>query len=289
MTHSDRIVGAHLSVAGGYTNAVQRAQEIGANGLQIFSGSPRVWARPAIVPAQLEAFKKASDQANIRALFVHALYLVNLASEKPESVQKSKNVLIHDLKFGAHFDCQGVVIHLGSHQGRGWEAVRDSLADSIQEIIDAAKSPVPFLIENSAGQNGKLCSNLEEIRWLLDKVNRPTLGWCYDTCHGWAAGYKAQERDYGAEGRGSLFAELEKYDLWDSLKCFHVNDSRDGFATGRDRHANIGQGEMAPGEIAAVINHPKLKHVPIMTEVPGLEKEGPDAPNVAAIRALLRD
>lgn len=280
----DRKVGAHLSVAGGYNNAVDAAVEIGADCLQIFSGSPRVWARKEIDPAALNAFKKYADDHDIRPIFVHALYLLNLTSENTELVQKSVKVLIHDLKFGSYFDCAGVVVHLGSHQGRGWETVRDNLALLIRDIIDQSESKVPFLIENSAGQSGKLCSDLSEIRWLLDAVDRPTLGWCFDTCHGWAAGYRMG----GADGMKDLEQELEGLELWGSLRCIHLNDTRDGSGSGRDRHANIGQGNLPPKELQAFLWHQKVRGIPLITEAPGLDGNGPDKFNIDAIRAIIQ-
>lgn len=275
-----RRVGAHLSCAGGYQNGLDAAMDIGANALQIFSGSPRVWARKPIVEQELLEFMAAAKQRDVWPIFVHALYLVNLASDKKESVQKSKDVLIHELKFGKYFDCAGVIVHLGSHQGRGWESVREALAQSIKEIIHAAQSPVPFLIENSASRNGKIGGELSEIKWLLDAVQEPTLGWCYDTCHGWAAGYSV------THGGKPLWETLTDLDLWSALRCLHVNDSRDPFESGRDRHANMLQGSIPREEWTALLNEPRLASVPIITEVPGLDGNGPDAENIAAIRSL---
>lgn len=274
-----RRIGAHLSIAGAYTNAVDRAADIGATCLQIFSGSPRGWARRPLDPTVLANFKKYAFDRDIRPIFVHALYLINLAAENKELVQNSINALVHDLKFGSHFDCPGIIVHLGSHQGRGWEASREQVAVLIQKIIDEADSPVPLLIENAAGQ--KIGSDLSEIRWLLDKVNRKSLGWCYDTCHGWAAGYSAdpQERQVG------LFATLKELDLFATLACLHANDSRDGFGSRRDRHENIGRGKLG-AQLALILNHPQLKALPLITEAPGLDGNGPDAYNVEALRKL---
>lgn len=279
-------IGAHLSVAGGYNNAIDRAVAVGADAVQVFSGSPRVWARPAIVPAQLQAFAEYGKENGMRSIFVHALYLVNLASDSAESVQKSSNALLNDLIFGKYFNCDGVVVHLGSHQGRGWEAVKEQVVVQIQKIIDAAAeqdSQTPFLIENSAGQKGKLCSDLNEVRWLLDRVDRPNLGWCYDTCHGWAAGYSATQP---ADHDHDLFATLDALNLWTGLRCVHMNDSRDPFASGRDRHANIHDGTLTTQEWQALTQHPKFSQVPVITEVPGLDGNGPDAENIRRIRGL---
>jgi deoxyribonuclease IV len=284
-----RRVGAHLSIAGGYEHGIERAIAIGADALQLFSGSPRVWQRPPMDKMAIARLTDASTTHDVRPLFVHALYLVNLASDNTEIVQKSKDVLIYEMQFNSAIGGSGLIVHLGSHQGRGWAASRDQLAVLIGDIIDAAGVDSPFLIENSAGQNGKLCSDLREIRWLIDTIDRPQVGWCYDTCHGWAAGYTALSADNSAYSTvdKDLFATVDKFHLWKNLQCFHVNGSRDPFGAGRDRHANVGDGLLPTTEIAAVINHPQWQHVPIITEAPGWDGNGPDARNINDIRKLL--
>lgn len=272
-----RRFGAHLSTAGGYPNAVTQAQVIGANALQIFSGSPRTWGRPAVDPERGLALKVAAEAAGIQPIIIHSLYLVNLASENPEQVAKSWKALEYDLLMGKYFDCAGIVVHLGSHQGRGWETVRQQVATGLKEFLASVDSNVPFLMENSAGQQGKLCSNFADIRWLLDEVKSPQLGWCFDTCHGWANGYSPTQP---ATPEWELFSNLDKYDLWDSLKCIHFNDSRDGQGSGRDRHENIGAGNIPLADLSAILNHPKLAHLPFITEVPGLDGNGPDKANL---------
>lgn len=299
---NSRSIGAHLSTAGGLTKAVDRAVAIGANALQIFAGSPRGWKRRPINAQELQEFKKYAKENGIRDIFIHALYLTNLASDNKEIVQKSKKALIHDLKLGSFFDCSGVVVHVGSHQGRGWTTSRDQVRVLIKNIIDEANVTVPFLIENSAGQKGKVNSNLEEIRWLLDNVQRPQLGWCYDTCHGWAAGYKASDLEKSIFSDKSikkeqkdltqshnLWVEVEQYDLWDSLRCLHINDSRDALASGRDRHDNVLAGHMDAADIQSVITQPRWKDRPLITEVPGYDGKGPDKKNIDTIKKILNN
>lgn len=281
-----RPIGAHLSTAGGLNKSVDRAVEIGANAVQIFAGSPRSWRRKDIDKKSLQEFQEYGISKGVRDIFVHALYLTNLASNKKEIVQKSKKALMHDIKLSSYFGCKGVVVHVGSHQGRGWEASKQDVAVLIKNVIDEAAVEVPFLIENSAGQKGKLNSELSEIRWLLDEIDRPQLGWCYDTCHGWAAGYRANSPGQLAEGEKDLWSEVEKYDLWDSLQCLHVNDSRDPAASGRDRHDNILAGQMNPDDLKAVITQPRWQKVPIITEAPGFEGQGPDKENIDRLKKI---
>lgn len=276
----DRLVGAHLSVAGGLNKGIDRAVAIGANALQFFAGSPRSWQPKPIVATELQEFQQYAKKQGVREIFIHSLYLINLASQNKELVQKSTNNLIHQLKLAEYFAGGGVVVHLGSHLGRGWESCRQDTALLIKQILAEAGGSVPLLIENSAGQNGKLNSKLSEIRWLIDEVGHPNLGWCYDICHGWAAGYSPTQ---GTD----VLAEIDKLNLWESLRCLHVNDSRDELASGRDRHDNILEGKIPRTDFQQILNHPKLIKVPIITEAPGFDGHGPDKQNIEAIRSLI--
>lgn len=276
MTATPRLIGAHVSAAGGHDKAIERAQAIGANCVQVFSASPRVWARSDL--AKIEVKKMSAKQAELHVgpIFTHAIYLTNLASDNPELVRKSREVLIYDLKFDALVKGSGVVVHLGSHQGRGWEATREQVAHEIKAVLAATPPESHFLIENSAGQAGKLCSSLPDIKWLLDTIDSSRLGWCFDTCHGWAGGLEPTE----------AVAAFKAAGLLSSLRCIHVNDSRDPFGSGRDRHANLGDGEIPAASLQAFLRDPVLAKVPLILEVPGIEGEGPDAENIQRLRRL---
>lgn len=306
MTHSDiqsntqPRIGAHVSAAGGIHKAVERAAAIGGNCVQIFTASPRSWRRPEIEKIASKetienSIKKAQKEHDIFPIVVHTMYLVNLASPKKEQLEKSRQVLEFDLEFDARVGGSGVVVHLGSHLGAGWDATRDGVAEQIQQILQATPSESTLLIENSAGQNGKLCSNLSEIRWLLDQINSPRLGWCVDTCHAFAAGYGVGETQpiFTAEQTAAakpenirnqtLLAAITENNLWDELKVVHVNGSRDPFASGRDRHANIGEGELASVDIAYFLKDQRVATKPMILEVPGLDGNGPDSHNMEKV------
>ncbi|MBU2542991.1 deoxyribonuclease IV [Patescibacteria group bacterium] len=286
-------IGAHVSAAGGVEYTPKRANEIGCNCLQIFSGSPRVWQKPKLESHNINKFFSEREKYGVLSVFTHAIYLVNLASDKSELVDKSVAALKYDMKFDAWLNGSGVIVHLGSHQGRGWEAVRVQLAVLIKEIIAASPQESTFLIENSAGQNGKIGSNLDEIRWLLDKVNSLQLGWCFDTCHAFATGYSLGGTLQAAESNNfhseSALRAIERLGLWSTLRCIHVNDSRDEFGSGRDRHANLGEGNIPQEELKYFLNNPQIKPLPLLLEVPGFDKKGPDAQNVRLLKQLLED
>jgi deoxyribonuclease IV len=290
---TQRWIGAHVSASGGIHLAVERAKMIGANCVQIFSGSPRVWARKPLEEVETDRFVEVAKAAEFGPTITHSLYLVNLASENPASVEKSINGLVYDLKFDSAIEGGGVVVHLGSHQGRGWEAVKEQVVKAVAEILEKTPENSTFLIENSAGQQGKLCSELGEIRWLLDQLQSSRVGWCFDTCHATCAGYALGEHQPTASEKLELRPftarqALDQFSLWETLKCIHVNDARDPFGSGRDRHANLGEGVIPPEDMQYFLNLPELHNVPSILEVPGLDNLGPDKANVDRLKALLK-
>ena len=290
-----RLIGGHVSASGGVVKAVERAAAIGANCLQLFSGSPRVWQRPSLAQTDPNKVSSKMQELVISSIFTHALYLVNFASENPELVRKSTDAVLFDLEFDAHLGSvsRGVTVHLGSHQGRGWLAVRDQVVRTMAALIERAPRTSTFLIENAAGQNGKIGSELEEIRWLLDELKTDQVGWTFDTCHAHAAGYYLGEAVPAAKPEKeavpvrSALAEIERLSLSSALKCVHVNDSRDPFGSGRDRHANLGEGLITAADLRHFLTHPLIHEAPLILEVPGIEAEGPDAENIQRLKNLV--
>jgi len=291
-----RKVGAHVSASGGPDKAVERAAEIGANCVQIFSGSPRVWQRPNLSAVNVDKVFAKQEELLVSPIFIHALYLVNLASENPELVRKSTEAIIFDLQYNSLLKGAGVVVHLGSHQGRGWEAVREQVARTISAILEKTPAGSHFLMENAAGQQGKVGGDLAEIKWLLNKVKDERLGWCLDTCHAFASGYSlgsvpktgaAPITNGKVTRERSLIEEIEALGLHKNLFCIHVNDSRDPFGSGRDRHANLGDGIIKKDDFEYFLNHPLIANQPLILEVPGVKDEGPDAENIARLKKLV--
>lgn len=295
-----RLVGAHVSAAGGVEKAVERVAEIGGNCLQVFSGSPRVWAKKPLDAHNYQQAKANQEKLGVETIFTHAIYLTNLASKNPELLVKTKKNLEYDLNFDAKIGGSGVVVHLGSHMGRGWETVREMVAREIVGLLAKVDPNSTFLIENSAGQNGKLCSLMSEIRWLIDRVgelrgkNDGRLGWCFDTCHAHAAGYLLSETLLSPQppqsknsSLGKATDDISKYDLWKDLRCIHVNGSKDPFGAGRDRHANLGEGQLTVESISDFLCQPQLTHIPLILEVPGTNDSGPDKENVIRLKNII--
>ena len=281
-----RRLGAHVSIAGGLDQAVKRVVALGGNALQIFSSSPRMWLAAKPAKESIAAFRKACADSDVKPVFIHAKYLVNLASDKKSLEEISVKSLIHDLNVANAIDAKGVVVHLGSHQGRGFEQVLDQLIKNIKLVLQGSLGSSMFLIENSAGQKGKIASQLDEISLILKAINNGRLGWCLDTCHAWAAGYTVGEASGNTLIENDIVKQAKSLKILDKLMVLHVNDSRDGFGSGRDRHENLGEGLMGKDTLSAYVNHPDLKHLPLIIEVPGFDGNGPDKKNLDVLKSL---
>ena len=291
-----RKIGAHVSASGGLDKAMQRASDIGANCVQLFSGSPRVWKRKDLDKFDVKSMFAKQEELGVKPIFTHSLYLANLATDKPDLLRKSFDALMYDLEFDSLIKGSGIIVHIGSHTGRGWDAVKEQVASQIAKLIEQSPKNSTFLIENSAGQKGKLCSDLEEIRWLFDSISKlvspaiiKKLGWCFDTCHAHAAGYLLSKPGKNSQTlipQKNAVETITRLNLWSTLKCIHVNDSRDDFDSGRDRHDNLGEGHIPKEDLKYFVNHEEVKNVPLLLEVPGFEKKGPDAKNIEYLRSI---
>lgn len=277
-----RRIGAHVSSAGGIKNAVLNTLSIGGNAMQIFAGSPRMWRRSLYKESDAKSFRDEVQENDLNPVFIHALYLTNLASENPELREKSKNALITDMTNSSAINSRGVVLHTGSHQGRGFEAVKDLVVSEIKQILETTPGNSTLLLENVAGQNGKIGS-FEELSTLLEALDSHRVGVCIDTAHAFEAGYPIHETG----GLDSFIDDLSSLIGLDTIKLIHLNDSRTDFDSRHDVHENMGAGKIGLSNIARIINHPRLSHLPLILEVPGFDRTGPDKKNIDIVKSLL--
>ncbi len=278
----NRRVGGHVSIAGGIQTAIYNTLDIGGNAIQIFAGSPRIWARSLFDPKVSSQFRQTVIEKDFNPVYIHALYLTNLASDNPEILAKSKTALITDMTNSAAIGSAGVVLHIGSHQGRGWPAAKDLVIESIQKVLEATPEESILLLENSAGQQGKIGS-LPELASILSSLTSSRLKVCLDTAHAFEAGYNLSTPD----GIKMWISEIEKTIGLDKIELFHLNDSKTPLGSGRDNHQNIGDGFIGSDGIKGIISHPKLAHLPLILEVPGLDGGGPDKANIDRVKLLL--
>ncbi|MDO8620397.1 MAG: deoxyribonuclease IV [bacterium] len=297
------IFGGHVSIAGGYKEALPRVHAIGGNALQMFSGSPRGWNLPKVAPAEAEVFRAEAKKLGIIVAYFHASYLVNLADDGPNG-KHSVDALVAELTVAEALGVRGSIIHLGSFKEEKIKAEalmptlfgggKDSmpayekhpkyalLISNIKAVLKKSPKNTFFIIEDMGMR--KIGRSLDEIANIVKDVDDPRVKVCLDTCHLHAAGYDISTKK-------KLDEFLEYFDTaigLDRLECFHVNDSRDEFGSLRDRHDNIGEGKVGKDVFKLTLNHPKLKTLPFILEVPGFDDNGPDQKNMNILKSLTK-
>jgi deoxyribonuclease IV len=267
---------------GGIKKALDNAHAFGMDAVQLFVQSPRAWRFPEHDPADLEAFRKRRDELGIKAVAVHALYLLNLASPKQDFYEKSVTTLRSTVDAACAIGAEAVVFHVGSHLGSGFEASLERVVPALAEALERCSETTWLCMENTAGTGGTIGRSLEELAALYEALDHhPRLGVCLDSCHLFASGYDVTDRGE----LDKMLAQLDELIGLDRLRCLHVNDSKTPLGSNRDRHDNIGEGLMGEG-LGVFLAHPKLKGLPAYLEVPGTDGHGPDAEQTKKLREL---
>jgi deoxyribonuclease-4 len=274
------LLGAHCS--GGVKKSLDRAAELGIDALQLFVQSPRTWRFPEHDPADLAAFRERREELGIGGVLVHALYLLNLASPNEELYGKSVDTLRSTVDAACAIEADGVVFHVGSHQGAGFEAGLERVVPALAQALERCSDTTWLLLENSAGAGGTIGRSLDELAALYDALDRhPRLGVCLDSCHLWVSGFDVTDR---AE-LDRLLGELDARIGLDRLRALHVNDAQAPLGSNRDRHANVGDGVMGE-QLGAFLGHPRLQGLPAVLEVPGPDNHGADENEIRKLREL---
>jgi deoxyribonuclease IV len=276
------LFGAHVSSSGGIHTAIDRIEAMGGDAVQVFTQSPRTWRPTNHKPETFERFKERRAEAGIGAVVCHALYLVNLASPDDQIYRKSVDSLRNTIEVGCAIEADGVVFHIGSHLGAGFEAGIERVCEAMRELLDLCTEPTWFLMENSAGAGGTIGRSLDELATLFDRLDgHPRLGVCLDSCHLYVSGIDVTSR----ADLDALLDELDARMGLERLRALHVNDSAAPLGSNRDRHANIGEGLIGE-ELGVFVGHPRLQELPTLLEVPGKEGKGPDADEVRKLKEL---
>jgi deoxyribonuclease IV len=276
------LFGAHVSSSGGIHTAIDRIEAMGGDAVQVFTQSPRTWRPTNHKPETFERFKERRAEAGIGAVVCHALYLVNLASPNDDLYEKSIASLRNTIEVACAIEADGVVFHIGSHLGAGFEAGVERVCAAMRELLELCREPTWFLMENSAGAGGTIGRSLDELATLYDRLDtHPRLGVCLDSCHLFVSGVDVTSQDE----LDGLLDELDKRIGLERLRALHVNDSAAARGSNRDRHANIGEGLLGE-ELGAFLSHPKLQGLPALLEVPGKDNKGPDAQEIRKLKEL---
>lgn len=275
-------LGAHVSSSGGIHTAIDRIEALGADSVQLFTQSPRTWRPTSHDPASLERFKERRLEAGIDGVVCHALYLVNLASPDDAIYSKSVAALTNTVDVACAIEADGVVFHVGSHQGAGFEVGLERVVPALAAALERCSETTWLLMENSAGAGGTIGRSIAELTAIFERLDRhPRLGVCLDSCHLYVSGYDVTDR----AALDAVLDELDRTIGLDRLRALHVNDSKAPLGSNRDRHENIGEGLLGE-KLGVFLGHPALQGLPALLEVPGTDGKGPDADEVRKLKEL---
>jgi len=278
------LIGAHVSTAGGLANAVERGVERECDAIQIFHQSPRAWRPTNYGQADHVAFNESFAASRLESVVIHAVYLINTCSPDPEISSKSLASLTHALRLGDAIGADGVVLHAGSRKQDPLEEAVARSGELVREALTASER-CPVLFENTAGTTGPLGRDLDELAMLVEAAGAgERIGICIDCCHLFASGFEICEPD----ALGLVVDDLDRVVGLDRLRCLHVNDSAVPFGANRDKHANIGAGEMGDRGIATFLSEPRFEDLPAVLETPGPHKQGSDLAEVRRAKDLRR-
>jgi deoxyribonuclease-4 len=276
------LIGAHVSPAGGLPNAIQRGLERGCQAIQIFNQSPRRWKPTAYSEDDFAAFREARAGSPIGAVLVHAVYLLNCASDDPELRAKSLASLVHSLRVGEGIGASAVVLHPGSAKAGDVRSAIKRAGKTIRQALSESDG-CPLDLENTAGAGGTLGRSIDELAALLEAGGEDErLGICLDSCHLFASGYDIRT----PAGIDAVTSEISAKIGLERVGSLHLNDSQAGLGSNRDRHANVGEGELGRAGCAAFLAAPAFEALPCVLETPGEDHEGPPKQEVALARRL---
>jgi deoxyribonuclease-4 len=279
-------VGAHVSASGGLWKAVERAVAIEAEAIQVFPSAPQNWRATNHTPEAYARFIEARAGAGIGEVWMHSTYLVNLATESAEQLEKSIAAVVNALNVAHRAQAQGVVLHTGSHKGAGLDGCLGQIAGALERVFEQAEGGAVLALENAAGHGGTIGRDFGELGAILRAVDHPRLQVCVDTCHAYAGGHNLAS----VEGAEAMLAEFDRDIGLEHLVVWHVNDSKMGLGDQRDRHANIGEGHIGlegfRNWLGVTMRVPEITASAMLLEVPGFGDDGPDLENVRRLRAI---
>ena len=279
-------VGFHVSIAGGISNSVDNAKKIGCTAFQIFSRNPRGWTAKPLAPDDVRLFKSKLSASGIEknSVIVHMPYLPNLSGPDGEFYKKSVETLAGEMQRCTALGIPYLVLHLGSHMGKGQASGINQLVKAIESARSRSGGGPVVLLENNAGQKNSVGGNFEELRAILDRLDGPKeFGVCLDTCHLFASGYDLRTK-------ADVDRTLEKFDSTvglGELKFIHLNDSKGPLGSNLDRHEHIGLGQIGAEGLAAFLNHRAVRGLPVIMETP-IDKRRGDEQNLRIVLGMIK-
>jgi len=277
-------VGLHVSIAGSLDLAFDRAGELGANTFQVFTRNPNQWKFKPLADEVVSAFREKRRATGFKHVVDHMPYLPNLASPDRATMKISRYSLNEELKRCDSLGIDYLVIHLGSHLGKGTAVGIANLADACKEALRGSAGETAILLEDMAGQKNSVGARFEELGAILERVGVDSrMGVCFDSCHAFAAGFDLRNEE-AVEGTMGLFDEVLGYE---KLKVVHLNDSKGALGSRLDRHENIGKGKIGRKGLKALVNHRGVVDRPLIMETP-YEDIRTMKQSIRLVRTLLR-
>lgn len=265
------LLGAHMSISGGLKRALLRGHDLGCNTIQMFTKSSVQWKERFLEEQEVAKFREIRKRVNINPVISHNSYLINLASADEGLYKKSIDAMLHEMQRCELLGVNYLVIHPGSHRGRGEEYGIEKIVCALNMIHERTKGyNVKIALETTAGQGTALGYRLEQIAQIIKSTEDASrLAFCLDTCHSFAAGYELRTEG----GYERLFNEIEEITGMEKLKVIHLNDSKADCGSRIDRHENIGRGMIGERPFRWIMSDERLKDIPKIIETPGLGKD----------------
>lgn len=277
-------LGAHMSISEGVHLALERGKSVGCNAVQLFVKSSNQWRAKPLTGDETSLFREKAKLYNPGFIVAHSSYLINIASPEKELLGKSRDALLVEVERCEALGIPWLVLHPGSHRGAGEEAGIAAVAESLDLVFGRTKGyKNTILLETTAGQGQTLGRTFEELAAMRERVkDKERVGFCYDTCHTFSAGY-----DISTKAKyESVFGALDRTLGLSNLKAFHLNDSKTPFDSRKDRHEMIGKGEIGIEPFRMLVNDPRFRKIPMILETPKGPDLKEDVENLALLRSL---
>lgn len=279
-------IGFHFSISGGFSASIDRAVALGCDAMQIFPGNPRGWAHGKVSEGEANAFRLRREAAGIRFVAVHTAYLINLSSPDNAAYDKSIGLFTAELEVAEQLGADCLVTHLGSPLTEGHDFAAERVSGALSLIgASGLGRKTMILLENTSGAGTGFGGALNAIGGIIRRVEAAyglKTGLCFDTCHGFAAGYPLADEDDGA----ALVKTIDKEAGLKYLKLIHLNDSKGACGSHLDRHEHIGSGRIGLEPLKAFLTHPRIRALPLIMETPK-DTESDDSVNLATVRKML--
>jgi deoxyribonuclease IV len=278
-------LGAHMSIAGGIAKAVERGQTAGCAVIQLFTQNSNQWRGKPISDSEAALFREKREEAGLLDVVSHDIYLINLAAAPGDTRDKSLVGFREEMERCARLGIDKIVMHPGSHLGEGEDVGIARIIEAFTLLLEQTPEFTgKILLENTAGQGTNLGYRFEHLQQIRDRSPNPDrFGFCFDTCHAFAAGYAINTVD----GYRTVFEEFDRLLGVENLLAFHLNDSKKGLLSRVDRHEHIGLGTLGLDGFRSLMNDRRFVHVPKILETPKGDNEEMDAINLQTLRGLV--